>query len=512
MTGALPHALLSGLSAFIADRLGLHFPPERWPDLERGIISAARDFGFGDPESCINWLRSEPLSRSRIETLACHLTVGETYFFRHRGLFQLLETQILPGLVAERRRGGRRLRIWSAGCSTGEEPYSVAITLSRLIPDWQDWQITFLGTDINPRALRKASEGLYSHWSFRDAPPEIKESYFTAREAGLFALRPALRDRVFFSHLNLADDVYPSLTNNTVAMDIIFCRNVLMYFTPERAGRVVERLGRSLVEGGWLVVSPIEASFISSAPFVPLRFPEAVLFRKDSAGAAGKETVSSWLAREEPGSLPRVPGDWGAPAAPAAGESPQVGPLPAPEPLEVKTPATAEALPDPYAEALALYEQGCYGEAADRLFVSLSQNGEDVRTKAFLARVYANSGRLDEALAWCEKAIAGDRLNAASHYLRALILQEGSRLAEAVASLKRALYLDQQFALAHFALANLSRRQGLQQESERHFRNALAVLSQHQPGYILPESDGITAGRLAEIIRSTATAYAQGPV
>ena len=155
----MTEAVLPLLSDCVAGQMGLHFPPERYRDLERGIGSAAREFGFADPDAFALWLVSSPLTRDRLEVLASHLTVGETYFFRDKKILELLEEQILPELIRSRRATEQRLRIWSSGCATGEEPYSIGILLHKLIPDWERWNITFLATDINPRFLHKASVG-----------------------------------------------------------------------------------------------------------------------------------------------------------------------------------------------------------------------------------------------------------------------------------------------------------------------------------------------------------------
>lgn len=239
---------------------------ERWHDLERRLGSAAREFGFKDIEACIQWLMSAPLTKSQIEILASYLTVGETYFFREKKSFEILEEQILPELIHSR-QAERRLRIWSAGCCTGEEPYSLAILLSKMIFDLKDWNITILATDINPRFLQKATEGVYSEWSFRGTPPWIKEKYFKRTQKGHFEILPPIKEMVMFSHLNLAEDTYPSFLNNTNGLDIIFCRNVLMYFTPECVKKVIKNLYCSLMEGGWLIVSPSEAFNVHFSQF-----------------------------------------------------------------------------------------------------------------------------------------------------------------------------------------------------------------------------------------------------
>ncbi|MCI0527981.1 MAG: hypothetical protein L0Y56_11145 [Nitrospira sp.] len=222
MNNRVSEDLLSQLSEFVAAQIGLYFPRKRWHDLERGIRSAAREFSFKDIESCIQWLVSSSLTKGQIEILASHLTVGEIYFFREEKSFAVLEKQVLPAWIRSRQGTERRLRIWSAGCCTGEEPYSIAILLNKVISDWKDWNITILATDINPRFLQKALDGVYSEWSFRGTPAWVKERYFKRTRDGRFEILPPIKKMVTFSQLNLAEDVYPSLLNGTNALDMIF--------------------------------------------------------------------------------------------------------------------------------------------------------------------------------------------------------------------------------------------------------------------------------------------------
>jgi chemotaxis protein methyltransferase CheR len=473
--------------------MGLSFPRERWRELRRGISSAAREFGFEDAESSIEWLLSSSLTKNQIEILASHLTVGETYFFREMNSLEILADRILPELIRSRREGDRHLRIWSVACSTGEEPYSVAILLDKLLPDINKWRVTITATDLNPSSLQKASEGVYGEWSFRRTPPWIRQEYFRKNEKeNRFEISPRIKGMVSFSYLNLATDTYPSLLNNTNAMDVILCRNVLMYFTSEQANRVIRRLNLSLVDGGWLIVSPVDSSPALSSGFVPINFPHAILYKKD-----GKQPVTME-----------------APALRLDTETEVLSPLPlgsptTPEPEIVSPPEKGHPFPleaevqlAPYEEALALYGQGNYGEAADRVLELVSLNEEDSNALALLARVYANQGKLAEALVWCEKAVATDKWHPGLHCLLANILQEQGQIGPAAASLKRALYLDHNFVLAHFALGNLSRQQGKSKESEKHFQNALSLLRTFDQEEILPESEGLTAGRLVEIINA----------
>jgi chemotaxis protein methyltransferase CheR len=147
----LEKEILGQLSAQIRERIGLNFVPERWGDLERGLRGAAGDFGFQGNDAahkCAQWLLAEPLLPAQIDTLARHLTIGETYFFRDPAVFDALRQQILPDLVrARQERGEKTLRFWSAACCSGEEPYSLAMllaqTLPALLPDWREWNVRF---------------------------------------------------------------------------------------------------------------------------------------------------------------------------------------------------------------------------------------------------------------------------------------------------------------------------------------------------------------------------------
>ncbi|MDD5723382.1 MAG: hypothetical protein PHY29_06535, partial [Syntrophales bacterium] len=151
----LPEQSLASMSEWLKRYTGLHFPPRRWSDLDRNIRQAMADFDFQDPDRFVQWLlKFAPPEQKLIEALASHLTVGETYFFREWPAYQILQDNILPEVIHARRIRERRLHIWSAGCSSGEEPYSLAILLHRLLPDRKEWNLSIMGTDINPVSLK----------------------------------------------------------------------------------------------------------------------------------------------------------------------------------------------------------------------------------------------------------------------------------------------------------------------------------------------------------------------
>ncbi len=415
------------LSRSVEQRMGLHFPPRRHADLWNGVEAAARDLGFDDASSCARWLSANPLTRHHIEVLASHLTIGETYFFREPVTLDALRDRLLPELIEARRDAHRRLRIWSAGCCTGEEPYSVAMILDALVPDLSRWEITLLATDINPVFLRKAAEGRYRPWSFRNCPDDRKERYFKAVSDGNHLLSERIRAMVTFEYLNLAEDHYPSLFNNTNAMDIILCRNVLMYFEPSVATRIVTRLGRSLVEGGYLIVAPSETSLVSGEGLVLTRVGDVSVYRRESQ---------------------RVPHAYGGPdrraRTPSAPAKPHARHSPAPRRSAARSRRLSRSgsdavtrLASACVEAEALYEGGRYADVVRVLRPHVKSGIRPSNARQWgtilriMARAYANQGMLDEAEAWCREALKSDPDDPGLHYLLATILQEEGRLPEA---------------------------------------------------------------------------------
>lgn len=435
--GGIEAAQWAQLSEMIARRMGLHFPPDRHDDLARGVGHAARELGLPDTAAYLRELLRRPLDTAQQRVLARHLTIGETYFFRDPQSFTALSRHVLPELIQRRRGRDQRLRIWSAACAGGEEPYSLAILLCRLLPDIGDWRITITATDINSDALNKAVAGVYGEWSFRNVPDALRQAWFERRPDGRYEIAPSVRELVNFEYLNLVEDEYPSLETDTNAMDLIFCRNVLMYFTPPQIARAVAKLHASLVQDGWLAVSPSETSQTLFARFTTVNFPGAVLYRKGA-------------------NLDRPPAVPAMQAVPAA-----------------KSPRPVDRPPQPAA--------------------------------AQLARSLANEGKLPEALAWCDRWIAIDKLNAGAHYLRAVVLVEQGEYEGARASLRRAVFLEPGFVLAHFALGNLARREERCSEAVRHFANVQRLLGDYQPGDLLPQGDGLSAGRLVQILEAVPT-------
>ena len=456
---ALPDMQWQRLAELIAARTGLSFPPARRPDLLRALEAAARETDFQEPARYAEWLLSARPTARQLHALACHLTVGETYFFREGRTLDALSRHVLPELIERRRGGDRHLRLWSAACSTGEEAYSLAMLLDRLLPEQKGWRVTILATDINERALAKAAAGVYGEWSFRAFPEELRERYFTRTADGRFGIRADIRERVTFAQLNLAADEFASWAVDTRAMDVVLCRNVLIYFAAEQARQLVRRLHESLAEGGWLAVSPSECSQALFSRFSVVNFPDAILYRKRNR----TETVAHDV---EGGALTHA-----GVRADIPEHRPSVSALPPNRDVKrAQAPSTAEPVT------------------------------HSTPNFATLARESANRGHLTQALALSEQWIAADKVDPAAHYLHATVLQEIGNREAARRAFHRCLYLQPDFALAHFALGTLERSEAHPAEARRHFENAQRLLHARPAEELLPESEGLTVGHLAAIV------------
>lgn len=284
MIQSLTTDLLSAVNHYLSERLGLYFNEMRYSDLERGLNNAAQELGYANAEHCINEILEGALNKQDLQTVVRNLTVGETYFFRDQAVFIAMEEKIIPELLKRKRKAGNKaLRIWSAGCSTGEEPYSIAISLSRTIPDIDSWQIHLIATDINTRSLEKAHNASYGSWSFRTMPSEFFHQYFQASAEGQHKLNDNLRKYVKLSYLNLAEDEYPTSKSGTSEMDIVFCRNVLIYFTQQRGKQIADKLADCLAPGGSFITSASDSSRFITQPPKGLQRVGSTIFVKSNA-------------------------------------------------------------------------------------------------------------------------------------------------------------------------------------------------------------------------------------
>lgn len=411
----------------LEEKLGFYIPED---EVLKRLEPASKSFGFKTAMECVDWLVKESISKKQFDVLVSTLTIGETYFFRDDKMFQILKDHLLPELLE---RSSKSLRIWSAACCTGEEIYSIAILLKQLLPHPEGWSVKLVGSDINPAFLKKANSGIYKKWSFRSTPKKILETYFTAQSDGWFKVNDSIRSMVEFRHLNLIEDSFPFSE-----MDLILCNNVLIYFSPKQIQKVVHKLGKSLLKGGYFITSAIEVPYIQEPDLQRKSLEHRTLFKKELPAKQEK--------------TPEI-----APVSPPVKPKRTVKPLP---PL----------LKRPKALSIKDYEN----------------NIEEL----------ANEGEILNALKLCDEALDHYSVEALFHYLKGVLYQELEQPDGAVKAMKEAIFLDPQFVVAHYTLGNLLIKQGDHKNGQRHLRNAQELLEQLKPNDPLKGADEMSAAQL----------------
>jgi chemotaxis protein methyltransferase CheR len=203
---------------------------------------------------------------------------GETHFFRDSGQITLLKDQILPTLI-HRRKAERSLRIWSAGCSTGEEAYSLAILVDQLLPDRQNWEIFILGTDINRRSIQHAQHGIYGQWAFRKVDLDLQQRYFQQR-GSQWILNEPIRKMVTFRNSNIFADTFSSSNLGIYDLDLIICRNVFLYFHTDAIGHVVKKMSETLTSKGYFLTGHGELPAKTLGWLQAKNFPDSVIYQR----------------------------------------------------------------------------------------------------------------------------------------------------------------------------------------------------------------------------------------
>jgi chemotaxis protein methyltransferase CheR len=395
--------------------------------------------------------------------LEAEITIGETFFFRYPEQFSALRQVILPDVV-ERKREAKRIRIWSAGCATGAEAYSVAIVVREVLgAEFDDWSVAIIGTDINDAFLEIARSGSFNAWALRSLDAQERAAYFLPPNArGQYVLKPDYRGRVIFQRHNLLDLLNEAQSPLQMdAFDIILCRNVLIYFETEEAGNILKALSNRLTPGGWLLVGAAEpvpvADDLAQRPLEGTSaYQRCTTPGEAGNGRSGRRTDSQVYVPPELPPLPKRKGE-----AAAATRAPE-------DVRASRRKSVSAAPPEDAAPA-------------------------ETTTVAETIRNLCGIGELDRAQEICARWLAEEPMNAAGHYFDALIADAQHDEKRAEASLKRALYIDRNFVMGHYHLGLLLMRRGQSAAGRRHIVNAM-TLARALPGdRLLPEGAGLTA-------------------
>lgn len=565
---------------------GLNIREQDQDAICRKLYYRIKTLHISTPDAYYKLLISSTLqSQQEWRELILELTTTESYFFRDKGVFKLLKTVIFPQLIEKAKhrfyQGAESqskpdiktqklppmsvnyssntslnqqradfpakptLRIWSAGCSTGEEPYSLAICLQELIPDWEQWDLMILGTDINEIALEKARQGVYNSWSFRSVNDNIKQQYFAPQKSNLM-IHKSIKKYVHFMYSNLVQDVFPMALNPdlpiTIAeMDLIICRNVFVYFEPRFIGLVLQKFWQTLNPGGYLITGHAELHSQDVNLFKAHIFPESVVYQKPENFSVSPPPASSVpLSRDfsdrnhqhyspQPVYLEEQISKSGISGSkidtPSLVES-KVVHLPTafhgPETRKMDSessnsdfsrtvPLTTPNEPKTqlFSEAETLFRQEQYSLAIEKAQQLIQQEPQHFNAYYLLGQIYANLGQYQKASAYCEEALKIDSTSIAVYYLLMEISEEMGDINKAKMLLKRIIYFYPSAVVAYLHLATIYENENDKIRAKKMYQTAFNLMK-NLPSNSIPEPhNNLTVAELTGYLNQMLQKYSQ---
>lgn len=493
---------LEAIMQLIAKQTGLQTRPQDEAALCKKLLARMQALHLASLADYYQLLAaSTPRSDREWQMLAVLLTTGESYLFRDQGQLTLLKNQLLPELISHRQAKQRQegtakpsLRIWSAGCSTGEEAYSLAILVQQLIPNLEAWEISILGTDINPQAIQKAKRGVYNSWSFRTINPELQSQYFH-KQGNDWKINAKLQAMVDFQVGNLVKDPFPNTLTAIHNIDLIVCRNVFIYFDAASIAQTVEKFTRTLRPQGYLIVGHAELCKQDLQNLKTKVFSESVVYQRSSEVTTADSFSSPLVYKPHSPPSDRYPGTH----FPTNVPSPQANLLP----LAPKSNLHASATSDrnatstnaasnvstaPLQKDYPTLLQQINSFLQDGTYVSAIAVGKQAiqlcptRGEAyyFIAKAYANLGRSAEAESYCQKAIGCNAIWLSPHYLLARIAEENNQIEIAKTLLKKIIYLEPTAIAAYLELGSIYAKEKNIIKAQKLWKTALDLLK-HLP-------------------------------
>lgn len=492
--------LLAALSHKVLQHVGIDFSGPRRGDLLRRLQLLALERQITDFDSWVQQLAFADWDAAQVQSLIAAFTVGETYFRRDAEAFDWLARHHLAPLMARRRQEGRRhLRLWSAGCCTGEEAYGLLFLIDELLGgESADWSVELVASDINGAFLARAEQGIYGRNAFRSSEEDFRRRYFQA-EGPQWRVRPAWRQRIRFVQYNLADGCLPPALADA---DLILCRNVLMYFSTGRALAAVRRLLGSLSADGILLLSAVEASLATQAGLVGswagCNYALAPAARQDvrvSSPAPSRAFAAEQVALGK--ARPLYPKQ-------TSGEARQPAPATSPAPAEQAADASADAIRERRWQQVARAQaSGQHEQVREALQAYLSCPGlsrsQQHQACLAMAQSWADQQRPEPAQEWLQRALALDSNSPKLYWLQALLAQQSGDLRLAQAALQKALYLDPEFILGYFLRARLLRAEGQARAGEKALQVCRQLLLVQDVASLVPQGDGLSCVQLLRL-------------
>ena len=473
---------------FIMQRAGLYFEKHDLSALQVHIARRMEATGCLSSGEYYSLLTRSPMAREEFTRLLNLLTIKHTHFFRYARQFTALRNRILPELVARKMpQDDMTLNILSAGCSTGEEPFSIAMVLLDLLGPATFRKCQILATDISTEALETARKGVYSRRALRFVDQEFIERYmerFCHLDRKKISVNPEVKDLVQFQYMNLMDEFFPW------KFDIIFCRNVTIYFEPETTKRVLEKFHHCLLSGGYLFSGGTETMFGISDRFELVERANALIFRK-VASAVSEPHAAITVPEEPPAARPVKKRISDRPIQMDKNTRDRDGDMP--DARELFLQAKSELASKNYQAAEELARQASRAEP----------QFHEVHT--LLANIFFNMNRLDEAERECLQAVGMNSLSAEPHYLLGHIQRKKKQLLKAMENLRKAIYLNSNYSLAHYTLAELHKERGQTAEAVKAYRNTLKALEMESEEEVRVSSGGFTKRVLVQMCMKNIT-------
>jgi len=485
MNSAPDSALIERFRTIVARRFGLQFEDARLGWLG-DVLRQRVESGSLAGELYLAQLESGA-ARDEFAALAQELTVGETYFFRNIDQFRALQEEVLPERLRAR-AAGRNLRILSAGCASCEEPYSIAMALHGLLPD-ASWNLSIHAVDLNRAMIEKARRARYTSWSMRETPSSLQERWFRPDGREL-ALDDAIRTAVTFEERNLSVDDAEFWRPGS--FDVVFCRNVLMYFTPHDVRAAVARIARSLAPGGTLFLGHAETLRGLTQDF-DLRHTHGTFYyrRRDTIDPAANDGMQ---ARAWVGAAAIEAGDsWVHAIGKAAERIRALTEQPASGAGRNEVPVGAGWH---LAHALELFRQERFADALALVQALPPESTRDPDVLLLHAVLLVHHDHLALAEETCQRLLAIDGLNAGAHYVLALCREAAGDQAGAADRDQVAAYLDPAFAMPRLHLGLLARRAGDHDAMRRELDQAVTLLQREEASRLLLFGGGFDRGAL----------------
>ncbi len=493
---AVSEGALLRLLDFIKAATGVLVDPDKAHNLEKAVLQRTRALGLGSVWEYLNRLSSRGFAEKELDEIIPSFTVTETSFLRTEAHFRAIKSVVIPDLLRRKNRSSDRIRVWSAGCSTGEEAFSLAMTFVEEVGDLYAWDFKIIATDMNQDALDTARKGLYDHKDLKKLSTDQISKYFT-ESSGAFKVKDVLSGIIDFRPLNLAQGDFKSSLGETA--DLVFCENVIIYFDRTVLNSLAGSFFDAISPGGYLFLGYSESLYKVDHPFEDVSFENTFFYRKPLKGKAvrdrSKTPSAASAAPATPLRVPKIPPK----SRPGAGRRREDS-EPAPRP--------AAAAPGPSPRDL--IAAGHFAAAASALRSELAANPESREAALLLSFSLAASGHADEASRIIAAVPRPAGLDAEIRFFEGMVLLAQGRDRDAIEAFRGAVFLDLDFYPAHFHLGELYAKAGAPRKAAVHFGNVLDILDRRaESGQVLTLDGAVAGERLAETCADSMAALSE---